>query len=360
MTTKKFYIAENREYLEMLRSKSWEDAFDGKGERSELQKPYLANNEDDDTYQMWEWEWPDPEPLPDLPPIPGGADPVPHECNIDENCEWAKVFGDTTAECGTSEIYFQMHFWRGCSLPPYWAAFGGWYLDAAEGGGVEITSQSAVMATVYIDATASTQQFTICYAGPLDCQDCLDVTVECGECCADFTLTGNATVDPGATWTGTIDPACPGAECFVSSNSGCSLECDVNAAGSQVTVTVGASDCGSFTVTVRDTVKDGECYANQDSYTVMINNTGQGGEYISCGSNTWNGSCSYIGCACTEYSGIYEAIWDEGSGATCGLCAQNFVCGDSTIAEWCPAGCVACDPFLKTKRVSISYWGCEC
>lgn len=117
--------------------------------------------------------------------------------------------------------------------------------------------------------------------------------VACLDCCDEMTLTGDDTVNPGSTWTGTISPSCGDLECSVVSNSGCSLSCNVLAGGAQVTVAVGANDCGSFTVTVTD-VTDDSCVETA-SKTVRINNTGQGGAWVNidffAGVNTCRNDC---------------------------------------------------------------------
>lgn len=99
--------------------------------------------------------------------------------------------------------------------------------------------------------------------------------VDCEGCCPDSGLSGPATVNPDAAWVGTVSEPCPGGTCEAVSNSGCAFPCAVNSLGTQVTVAVGADDCGSFTVTLTDS-----CEENSWSAEVRINNTGQGGEWV--------------------------------------------------------------------------------
>lgn len=267
--SRKPYIFEKLEWLEIASREDWindKTNPDDLAQYSELQRPY-AQPEGEDTYQGYEWTWPDIN-FPDIPPIvtPDPGEPSP--CTIDEDCVWAGIIGPDSMECDECFTWSQAHLYYGCDIAPWWAAFGTWTLDSADDECFLLFS-GPVMATVCCSSVAATQTLTLSYQGPLNCYGSVEIIVECGECCAEFTLSGASTVAPGSTWTGTISPACPGASCTVISNSGCSLDCTVNEAGSQVTVDTDAGDCGGFTIIVTDETT-GECTANSDSMFVKI------------------------------------------------------------------------------------------
>lgn len=271
MSAGKPYLNSGKEYLEQSRIADWvNDRVNPSdlAEYSEFQKPYALDKENDN-YPDWEWTWPDW----NWPPIPDVTipDPVPNPCSVDEDCVWAGIIGPDTLECGKCYPYTQAHLYIGCDIAPYWAAFGSWELSGGNGDCYLLFGdQTSLIATVCCDDAASAQTLSLCYNGPLNCTDCISIIVECDECCEDFTLTGNDTVNRGSTWTGTIDPACPGATCEVVSNSGCELTCEVNGTGSQVTVATGGGQCGGFTVTVTDAGVGAECSANSASKHVRM------------------------------------------------------------------------------------------
>lgn len=366
MSAGKPYLNAGKEYLEQSRIADWvNDRVNPSdlAEYSEFQKPYTQDKEEDN-YPDWEWTWPDW----NWPPIPKVTipDPVPNPCSVDEDCVWAGIIGPDTLECGKCYPYTQAHLYIGCDIAPYWAAFGSWELSGGNGDCYLLFGdQTSLIATVCCDDAASAQTLSLCYNGPLNCTDCISIVVECEECCEDFTLSGNGTVNSGNTWTGTIDPACPGATCEVTSNSGCDLACEVNGTGSQVTVETGINDCGGFTVTVTDAGVGAECSANNASaYVRIIGGTGawRFQSAPSCDCND-SGTC---GCGygnATPYSsctvGIYR--YGEPTGATfdclsnwgyschggtnCGggeggACGEQYTCGDpgpacSNPPSWC-------------------------
>jgi len=99
--------------------------------------------------------------------------------------------------------------------------------------------------------------------------------VDCCCLCEGLTLTGSGTVNHNSIWSGTLTPACPNATCEVSSNSECEgFTCGVSALGNQVLINVPEDACGSFSVTVTD-----GCERNTASFSVRINDSGQGGEW---------------------------------------------------------------------------------
>lgn len=293
--SKKPYLAGGREYLEMSRVKDWEegDPTGGSAEYSEFQKPYKWEGDDKDNYPMWEWSWPSFPSLPEiggitLPDIPEGGG----ECEFDDRCIWAIIMGPDTLDCPTSETYVSMHVWMGCSVAPWWAAFGTWELETSDPDNIFISSQTAFSATVEVTSNASDGVATLTYYGP-GCTATKEIIIECSGCCASFTLSGADTVAPGSTWTGTISPACPYATCSVVSNSGCDLSCSINEAGSSVSVVTGGSDCGGFTVTVED---DGFKCTESDSKFVRITGGSWAHEYPS-GDLGLAGCTDGVGCS---------------------------------------------------------------
>lgn len=362
MTMKKFYISDDREYLELMRKESFEEQnmkmYEDTIPYSEFHKPY---HYEDEEYPWWEWTFPD-YPFPDLPPTDGDIEPS-SPCSMDGDCKWAKIFGtDSINVCGTNYMYSQMHYWEGCSVAPWWAAYGSWALEEKPGG-VELISSSPVMATIHVDETASTGIARLCYYGPLGCSDCKNIRITCDECCEDFTLTGASTVDPGSQWTGTIDPACPGAKCWVVSNSGCTITCQVNEAGSQVTATPGASDCGSFKVTVYDDVFG--CDQNNAEKWVRINDTGQGGGWTVCYSDA-EGAC-ITQCTCEEDWADGRIVFTGGTGVGCLFCSVDpwvelFDCDGNSIGLHCMTEACPCDgcSYCSQQKAQVERWECEC
>jgi hypothetical protein len=257
--SKKPYIYESLEgWLQITRKKSWNDPTVNPQDLapySEFQKPYA--NDKDMSYPEWEWTWPDDwvgPPIDDLT----YPDPISHPCSIDEDCIWAGVIGPDEMECDDCYTFTQAHLFLGCDIAPWWAAFGSWKLETSiTDGECSFLFSGPIMATVCCDEDAE-GSFIITYLGPLDCKGGIEVSVSCDkepECC-EFELTGAASVNPGNLWVGTVTPACPGAECEVTSGSGCDLSCGINMAGSEVTVGTSGGDCGMMTVTVTDPTQD--------------------------------------------------------------------------------------------------------
>lgn len=248
------------------------DPSGGYAKYSELQKPYAYDEDIPEDYVWWEYVWPDINfPKVSIP------DPIEGDCKVDEDCNFAKIIGPNKLRCGQCNTWTQYHQWIGCTAAPWWAAFGSWeIIDPIDG--VVMITQGPVMATVCANDDANPGTFKLRYNGPLNCVDEISVEMEDCGCCKDFTLTGNETVNPGSQWTGLISPACQDAECSVVSNSGCTLTCSMNGSGSEVYVTPGALDCGSFTVTITYSVED--CIEKSASWSVRINDLGQGGGWI--------------------------------------------------------------------------------
>ena len=355
MTTWKPYIFEGREYLEARKIQSWEDIaaqYPGVAiPRSELNKPYTKEN-----YQVDEWSWPgwDPPELywPDPPTWdpPGGGNP----CEIDDECTYLDIFGPSVAECGKRYWFTNLLVIKGCTLPPGFVL--GWTASAGE-----ILSIAVGMKWRAPDCCHG-DKVTICANGP-GCEACIEVTLDCEVCCAEFTLSGAATVNPSSTWVGTIDPPCPGATCEVTSNSGCTLECTVDETGTQVLVTLGGSDCGSFTVTVTEAgkISDG-CAEYSDSATVRINDTGQGGSWQAYGAG--NGSCCAGGaCTCNPVGGViigcivgqYRYLGVANPGTSCMCVNAPWCCTSPLTTRPCDVSCAnPCGQSCATTCPSVS------
>jgi hypothetical protein len=311
--SKKPYRFEKQEWMELSQRKDWNDSTvnpDDLAEYSEFQRPY-ALPKGEDSYPAWEWGWPDIE-FPDIPPIIY-PDPIDHPCSIDENCEWAGIIGPDEMECGDCYTFTQAHIWYGCDIAPWWAAYGSWELKNVNtvGGTCYQLFTGPIMTTVCCDETVESGNFTVVYNGVLDCKGSKDVLVTCDLCCNGedgIVLTGADTVAAAATWTGTITPACPNTTCEVTSNSGCSLSCTVNAEGSQVTVTPGASDCGSFTVTVTDPGGTEQCPAGTSSKTVRITGGGASWQFV----QSAPADCQGCDCGCSGTVLPYTPCINEG------------------------------------------------
>ncbi len=197
--------------------------------------------------------------------------------------------------------------------------------------------------------------------------------VGCAGCsCTNMTLTGADTVNPGATWTGTIgsdEGACQNATCTVTSNSGCSLTCVVSQDGTQVTVAVGATDCGSFTVEI-------SCGDESDSKSVRINDTGQGGGWAAVPGAVCHGAGCGFHCAfttfgdeSTEFEGMFKCDYAcSNVGAGC-VCDGGFPCTGIGPYSGRTLHCSdldcqtdgGCNPAFTTECDVVGYeWGCVC
>jgi hypothetical protein len=269
--SKKPYMYEHLEWLEIFQRKDWNDPTvnpDDLAEYSEFGRPY-AQPDGEDTYWGWEHTWPTIN-FPDIPPLIK-PDPVESPCNIEDSCTAIGIAGPAEMECEDCYTYTHAHVILTCE-PAWWMAFGSWTLDP-QGTECYLLFSGPIMATVCCPGD-SQGTISLTYEGPLECSDSIEIAVSCEGCCLDFEITGAPTVNPGSQWTGTITPACPTATCEVSSNSGCTIGCGMNDAGSEVYVTPGVDDCGGFTVTVTDQ-EECEDGAPSDSFGVRINNAGE-------------------------------------------------------------------------------------
>ena len=308
--SKKPYIYEGFEWLEIVKKKDWNDPSvnpDDLAEYSELQKPYFSDD-GKNNYPDWEWTWPDLT-WPDVPPTT--TDPIEHPCNIEDSCVAVGITGPTEMDCGDCFPYSHVHVVLTCD-PQWWMAFGSWIVVEKnfQQGDCEISSQSPIMCTVCCTDDAQ-GNFHLRYEGVLECVDEIEISVDCGECCEEMELTGATTQATGTTWTGSISPACPCLTCEAVSNSGCTVGCTLNEAGSEVTVT--APDCGGVTVTVTDECVEGECEANTASATFNV--TGDGGDWKlfatdGCGTGEGCGA----GCNINYYAPCIQQPYKYGTG----------------------------------------------
>lgn len=345
------WMATEMPFLQQYRQKTFEDGNEetgGYAKYSELQRPYLYDENVPPEYIWWEFIWPDIN-FPDIPTTP---DTPINDCTVDEDCQFAKIIGSGEMQCGQCKTFSQFHYWVGCTIAPWWAAFGSWKLEGSPDGECKLISSGPVMATVCCSDVAATQTLTLIYEGPLSCVDSLEIVATCDEeCCSEFEISGLGTVNAGSDWTGTISPACPGATCEVTSNSGCTgLTCEVNGAGSSVTVSGTTGKCGSFTVTVTD--GGAECGINTASIDVRIIG-GAGGWTIIDYQNGFtcqttaqcNTGCGGFTCA-VQIVGKYR----YGNGDECSSTYSLFC--EGTICD----GCVEQDATPDGTR----FEGCTC
>jgi hypothetical protein len=354
---KKPYIYESLEgWLQITRKKSWYDPSVNPGDLapySEFQRPYI--NDRDMSYPEWEWSW----PTSTWPPIDdiSWPDPIDNPCSIDEDCVWAGIIGPEEMECDQCFTWSQAHLWLGCGDAPWWAAFGLWRIVEKQfiTGDCDFLFQGPVMATVCCDEDAQ-GRFNLRYEGALDCVGEVEVSVTCQVCCEEMSLTGASTVAPGNTWTGTISPACDCATCTVVSNSGCTLSCNVNEAGNQVTVATAGSDCGGFTVTVTDENCAGDCPVNTDSKFVRIT----GGSWELDDSSSGLGLAGCDTCSCGGGISYYATTCEVGEYMFGGLDAVNDDCTGTGSAQCKGDPATPCDPCGEAWGYDPCGWGGTC
>jgi hypothetical protein len=329
--SKKPYMYEHLEWLEIFSRKDWNDPTvnpDDLAEYSEFNKPY-AQPDGEDTYQGWEMTWPTIT-YPDIPPIIK-PDPIENPCNLEDSCTAIGIIGPDELECGDCYTYTHAHVVLSCE-PQWWMAYGSWHFDPLSSECYLLFSPGPIMATVCCPEGKG-GEFELSFSGPLDCDDSIEVSVDCLECCEEVELTGAGTVAAGASWVGTISPACPNTECEVSGNCE-SIGCVVNEAGSEVTVAIGGANCGTFTVTITSDGGDDDCAENVASATVTITGTGGtwcmlpvigspkirgcGGPDTGCGAGCNIGS--YAPCTASPYK--YGTGSDRYSGAN--ACRDNW------------------------------------
>lgn len=311
----------------------------GKYKLSEHHKPYLAAD-DDEGHPPWEWSFP---PIPDVDPpwdFPCyGCEPEPNPnnpnpCAADNTCTAMKVSGPTDVECDETYTFTTFYVLNGCDL--IYAFDMNWEVSCGE-----IVGIGAYMSWRAPKTCPPPDKCRICVnPSGYTCKDCITVNCTCADCCEAFTLTGSDTVAPGATWTGTISPACPDATCSVSSNSGCTLTCSVNAAGSQVEVPTGGSDCGGFVVTV--SYSKAGCTSRSATKGVRIT----GGSWNDKG---WCDTHPDYGTGCTEdfNAGCASTSQNQAYIEVDGITRLGWSSGSTMdwfmqCREWNEGGCDAC------------------
>ncbi len=264
--TKKLYINEGRDYLEVVRRRDKVEVQGREIPLSEHDRPYLMNDEDDDTYQSYEEDFV-LGPLPDWPQLPPDAAPGP--CSAEDGCGHVTIMRDypATIECGDFFWFRTTHEVHGCNPPGGAAAILAWGASAGT-----ITS-SAVGAKWIAPDCCHDDEVVISVSGPGgECEDKAILTIQC-ECCVDFEIDGPETTNPANTYTASIVPPCPGAKAYISSNSNCNshYEGEVTPAGDEVNVTVSATAGGAFTITIVD--KNSGCEV-QAVKSVRVNDQG--------------------------------------------------------------------------------------
>jgi len=377
------YIYQDREWAEIA---GIEEKVDVQGDEvplSEFDQPYLFGNDEDDTYPSYETDYPDfPRyPFPDPDPVP-----IPGPCNAEDGCGFVNFvdFPDEI-ECEDEYWFRTVHSVHGCEPASFEDAFLVWWIAEGPGeliGGGAGDPPVGGVGVKYIAPENNDGATVVLCVSSIDgsCSICRDFKIKCAACCEEFEIIGADTANPSSIWSGAITPPCPGAECTVTNNSGCPMECSVNPDGTTVTVGVGAKNCGSFTVTVTEDTstpqkQEDNCPGESASKSVRIN--GNGGFWKTC----WFSSaifCNGPFCSCSWTEG--ERRWGVGVGAGifCGPDAVTRSCFDN----WNPGGpghpgnilfsiridVRACDnngPCAGSRRwgESIAYWvnpDCEC
>jgi hypothetical protein len=384
---KKPYLTHN--YRTMMKKKTQEEYYFHElheDPMSELLRPYL-NDPDLPGFTGWEymgpswWDWP-PFIYPGGGgPGAGGVGPYDDEDGLPPggHCTECVLVGPASVECGSA--------WIGQVIPSQCAGFIVFAVGLGESESFEAAGNSAGVIVVAVPDDTSETAMLVCSSGGIHgVTCCMEVAIECITCCEEIDLTGSATQGVGTTWTGVISPACPDAECEVTSNSGCTLSCGVNEAGSEVTVAVGGGHCGSFTVTVTGPGSGGSCSENSDSVTVKI--TGNGGDWKLL---TVNGpgvvGCNVGICCGCSYNNIYAPCISGGFKYGTGqdpftgdnACRdvwsrqckgeRNESCGPSNSAPPCDTNkscaadahpqCGKCDVDGGCCCMNHSYWKCE-
>ena len=268
--TKKLYINEGRDYIEVRRRRDKVEVQGREIPLSEHDRPYLVNDEDDDTYQSYEEDFVIQPP--DWPPNP---DPAPGPCSAEDGCGYVKIFRDypNSMECGSTYWFRTVHETHGCAPPSGAAGIVGWTASAGE-----ILSQTVGMRWRAPECCHEDKVTITAFVVP-DCHDAIEITLQC-ECCENFEIEGPETVNPNNTWTGSLDPPCPGARVYVSSNSECaaSVSGELNEDGDEITVSIGAVACGSVDITIQD--QNEGCETPKAYHSIRVNQGSNGGQCV--------------------------------------------------------------------------------
>lgn len=283
MTTKKNYIYEDREYGDVVRRRSKVDVQGREIPLSELDQPYLKNNEEDDTYQSYEEEYPDWT----WPQFPDFPDPIPGPCGSDDGCGHVKIIRDypEEIECNKEFWFRTTHEVHGCEPPTGEAALIGWSVSKGE-----IISQTVGMRWRSPEEPVAGYATITAYSPVGDCEDSVRVKMKCLDCCDAFTINGPYTHDWRYGWSGTIDPPCPGATIEAESISGVWSGIErVSDDGAFISITAYAAACGVYEITVTGPTdaRTGEC-ENPPSATFPIRLTFDSGTYFCEDDDVWD------------------------------------------------------------------------
>jgi hypothetical protein len=167
--------------------------------------------------------------------------------------------------------------------------------------------------------------------------------VDCKDCCDSFTITGSATMNPDTSQVLTVAPCCQDAEVTISGPDCGGVTTSLSPDGCSLTVTTGATACGTFTVTVFQNLED--CSLVTGTFTIRINNTGQGGAWSfdsAVATDCDGGSCD---CRCATTTLAYAPCVDDDTGQKYGTnngatfdCSVNFGYGCTNATAGCDVG----------------------
>lgn len=373
MSKRRPYIYQDREWAEIANIQEKVDVQGDEVPLSEFDQPYLYGNDEDDNYQPYEFDYPDPPPggpypVPDPVPIPG-------PCDQEGGCGFVTLVSvPETVQCEEEYWFRTIHVVHGCEPATFEDAFLVWSLH-----GVGTLTPAGVGAIYKAPENNDGATVVVCVSS-IDgsCSDCRSFKIECAACCEEMVLVGADTANPSSIYSAAIDPPCPGAECTVTNNSGCPMECEVNPDGSTVTTVVAPKNCGSFTITVTEDTstpqkQEDNCPGESATKTVRI--LGNGGSWRLCGFSPTI-FCNGPFCGCSFIEG--DIMWgiSEGAGIFCGTCrtqtcyfpydfpgplppGSEFKGSKFLCATDCPPGC----PGGKLHTTSANIWivpECEC
>jgi len=324
------YIYQDREWAEIANIQEKVDVQGDEVPLSELDQPYLYGNDEDDNYQPYEYDH--KKPPPGIGPWPPDPTPIPGPCNQEGGCGFVTLVSvPETVECDDSYHFQTIHVVYGCESATFEDAFLVWSLH-----GPGTLTPTGVGAVYQAPSCCDGDEVTVCVSS-IDgsCADCRTFHLDCAACCEEMVLVGADTANPSTIYSAAIDPPCPGAECTVTNNSGCPMECEVNSDGTTVSTVVAPKNCGSFTITVTENTstpqkQEDNCPGESATKTVRIN--GNGGYWKTCGSCSFF-FCNGPFCSCTYETGeLRWTIW-IGAGIFCGPC-----CTTACYDNWNPGG----------------------
>jgi len=346
---KKPYLVHN--YRTMMKKKTQEEYFFHElnpEPMSELLKPYWKHPDVEGGFPGFEYL----QPSWDIPPFqwPGagggpGAIGPPYDNEFyapGGECLQCQIVGPDTIECGDD--------WVGQVIPSECVGFIQFALGLDNNTELDSAGDASGTIVVVVPSDTTERSFLVCNSGGFTGVTCCkEVTIEC--CCVQFAVSGSATATQGSSWVGQIEPPCPGSTCSVVAGGGGNNNdygCSVDPAGTEVTVTIGGSACGTFAVTVTKAA-EGDCGAFNDTAIVRISD---GGDWDT--TTLVDPGCQTNGCGtCTGLLEKYCAFEDK-------CYAYQFRFGgqcNPTLA--CKPGCAGSEPastcFYYNKYV---YWTC--